>query len=303
MLEPEFVLNEPARERLLARFGDGARAWCAGLPELVARCCARWRLDLDEARSGSTSRVFFGRQGGRREVVLKLTPDPEIARQEACALRAWAGSPHAVGLLDADLDVGALLLARLRPGTKLNDAARGPSAEEMAGLLTGLRVSAAASIQELPPLSERIGFIFGLIGRRRTSPRVAPLVSPELIDRSDQLARSLARPDRAVPAGLVHGDLHFANILVAGSPCRLVAIDPRPSVGDPTFDAVDWVLAPRARDQLEPRVAELGRLIPGLDPDRLWAWCQASAVIIAVQHLYRRPADQTIPFLLDLAAQ
>ena len=31
-------------------------------------------------------------------------------------------------------------------------------------------------------------------------------------------------------------------------------------------------------------------------------WCQATAVIIAVQHLYRQPPDAITTFLLQLAA-
>ena len=236
--------------------------------------------------------------------MLKLTPDLAIAREEAVALRAWAGTPHAVTLLDADLDVGALLLERLRPGTKLRDAVEAPATREMAELLTGLRVDADGLNGQLPSLGQRIEFIFQLIERRLTSPRVAPVVRPELVTRGHELARALAPTG---PTALVHGDLHLANILIAEpppSPQRLVAIDPRPCLGDPTFDAVDWVLAPAHRTalgQLDQRIGEICALVPHLDPGRLRSWCQASAVIIVVQHLHHRPADGTIPFLLELA--
>lgn len=90
MLDPEFVLDTAARERLLDRFGAAAEPWCDGLAALVAGCCQRWGLELDEALSGGTSRVFLGRQDGTGAVVLKLTPDRSIAAAEATALRAWA---------------------------------------------------------------------------------------------------------------------------------------------------------------------------------------------------------------------
>jgi streptomycin 6-kinase len=95
MLDPEFVLDAAARERLLDRFGPDAEPWCDGLAGLVAAYCQRWGLELDEALSGGTSRVFLGRQGGARPVVLKLTPDRSIAESETIALRAWARTPHA----------------------------------------------------------------------------------------------------------------------------------------------------------------------------------------------------------------
>jgi streptomycin 6-kinase len=329
VLEAELVLDDAARGRLLSRFGEGVREWCAGLPRLVEQYCSGWDLRLEEAQSGSTSRVYFGwprggalqREGAlrpgqpEREIVLKVTPEPPIARAEAAALRAWAATPHAVSLLDADPDGGALLLERVRPGTKLRDAGVMPPAREMAELLTGLRVATGELTGLLPPLSERIEFIFGLIRSRLTGPRMAPLVDPGLVTAGHELAHTLVR---AGPTALVHGDLHLANVLVANQPNqpsqtgrtretretrRLVAIDPRPCLGDPDFDAVDWVLAPRATQTPEQRIEELAGLVPGLDGDRLWAWCQASAVIIVVQHLHNRPADSRIPVLLRLAAR
>ncbi len=42
--------------------------------------------------------------------------------------------------------------------------------------------------------------------------------------------------------GLVHGDLHLSNILDGGPARGLVAIDPRPSCGDRTWDAIDIAL-------------------------------------------------------------
>ncbi len=313
MLEAEFVLDDAARGRLLSRFGEGAREWCAGLPQLVEQYCSRWDLRLEQAQSGSTSRVYSGWQREspirpgqpEREVVLKVTPDPSIARAEATALRAWSATPYAVALLDSDPDAGALLLERVRPGTELLGRGAPPPASEMAELLTGLRFATGDLTGRLPPLSERIEFIFGLIRGRLTGPRVAPLVDLTLVTAGHELARTLARTG---PTTLVHADLHLANILMGqpgqpGQPGRLVAIDPRPCLGDPDFDAVDWILAPGATQTAEQRIEELGGLIPGLDGDRLWAWCRATAVIIVVQHLHNRPTDSRIPFLLQLAAR
>ena len=35
MLDPDFVLDDEGRDRLITRFGAGVDAWCTGLPELV----------------------------------------------------------------------------------------------------------------------------------------------------------------------------------------------------------------------------------------------------------------------------
>lgn len=300
MLDPSFVLDEDSRERLITRFGAGVGAWCAALPELVERYCLRWDLDLDTALSGNSSRVFIGRQHGNRGVVLKLTPDPAIANEEAIALRAWAATPHAVDLLDADLDAGALLLENIEPGTKISDEPQVPPVHEVAELLTGLRETAKYDAGQLPALAQGMEPMFSRIGGLLSNPQVSALVARQLLDDGYHRARELASNG---PQGLLHGDLHLFNILRGGPSRGLVAIDPRPSVGDLTWDAIDWTLD-RATSMAEvhERIEQLGRLVPGLDSGRLWAWCQATAAALAILQLRRRPPDGTTQVLLEIAA-
>jgi streptomycin 6-kinase len=300
VLDTEFVLDDQARRRLTDRFGAAAGQWCDRLPVLAGRCCLRWGLDLDTTMAGGTSCVFAGRKDTGRRVVLKLTPDPTIAASEAAALRAWAAIPQAVELLDADLEAGALLLEELNPGTKLSNWPGPLPLADVSVLLTTLRNTPASSAGPLPTLTGRIGFLFGLTAQRRASPRVAPHVPQSLIQRSHQAALALAASGAA---GLVHGDLHPGNVLDAGPRRGLVAIDPRPCTGDPDFDAVDWALASTTTiSQVSDRISQLGRLVPGLDTRRLWQWCTATAVIIAVQHLHRHPPSATTALMLQLAA-
>jgi streptomycin 6-kinase len=300
MLDPDFLLDADGREKLIARFGAGVNSWCAALPQLVERCCLRWQLELDQALSGNTSRVFIGRQRGDNGVVLKLTPDRAIANEEALALRAWAATPHVVDLLDADLAAGALLLAKIEPGTKASDEPDLPPASEVAELLTGLRGAISYHGGQLPTLAGGLDSMFARIGGLLSDPRISPVVAPHLLAQGHRLARELASSG---PAGLLHGDLHLSNILRAGPARGLVAIDPRPCSGDPTFDAIDWVLdrATSANEVYE-RIDQLGGLVPDLDRDRLRRWCQATAAAIAVLRLRHHSPDGSTQFLLQFAA-
>jgi streptomycin 6-kinase len=300
MLDPNFVLDEGGRERLITRFGAGIDAWCAALPEMVELYCRRWQLELDQALSGNSSRVFIGRQHGSRGVVLKLTPDRAIANEEATALRAWAATPHAVDLLDADLEAGALLLENIEPGTKVSDEPQVPPVHEAADLLTGLRETTTYGAAQLPTLAQGMESMFSRIGGLLSDPQVSALVARPVLDDGYHRARELASNG---PQGLVHGDLHLSNILRAGRSRGLVAIDPRPGVGDFTFDAIDWTLD-RATSMaaVHERIERLGKLVPGLDPDRLWGWCQATAAALAILRLRRRPPDATTQLLLEIAA-
>jgi streptomycin 6-kinase len=300
MLHPGFVLDEGSRERLVARFGSGVDAWCAALPVMVELYCLRWHLELGKALSGNGSRVFIGRQYGSRGVVLKLTPDRAIANEEAIALRAWAATPHAVDLLDADLEAGALLLENIEPGTKVSDEPEVPPVSEVAELLTGLRETARYDDGPLPTLAQGMASMFSRIGGLLNNPQVSPLVAPHVLDDGYQRARELASSG---PQGLLHGDLHLSNILRAGPTRGLVAIDPRPGVGDLTFDAIDWTLDRAASiDEIHERIERLCGLVPGLDRDRLWGWCQATAAALVILRLRRRPPDAITRLLLGIAA-
>jgi streptomycin 6-kinase len=300
MLDPDFVLDDEGRDRLIARFGAGVAAWCAVLPDLVERYCLRWHLELDKVLAGSTSRVFIGRQHGSRGVVLKLTPDPSIANEEAIALRAWAATPRAVDLLDADLETGTLLLENIEPGTKVSDQLEPPPVSEVAELLTGLRGAAKYDGGQLPTLAQGMESMFSRIGGLLSNPRVSPLVSPQVLADGHRKARELASDG---PAGLIHGDLHLSNILRAGPARGLVAIGPRPGFGDLTFDAIDWTLDRATRlDQVRERIEQLGELVPDLHRDRLWRWCQATAAALAILRLRHRPHEGTTQLLLKIAA-
>jgi streptomycin 6-kinase len=300
MLDPNFVLDDEGRDRLIARFGAGVDAWCAALPDLVERYCLRWHVELDKVLAGNTSRVFIGRQHGDRGVVLKLTPDLTIANEEAIALRAWAATPHSVDLLDADLETGALLLENIEPGTKASDQPELPPVSEVAALLTGLRGAGGYERGQQPTLAQGIESMFSRIGGLLSNPRVSPLVSPQVLADGHRKARELASDG---PAGLLHGDLHLSNILRAGPARGLVAIDPRPGFGDLTFDAIDWTLDRAAStDEVRERIGQLCGLVRDLDPDRLWRWCQATAAALAVLRLRHRSHDGTAQLLLKLAA-
>ncbi|MFB7224861.1 aminoglycoside phosphotransferase family protein [Streptomyces sp. NPDC056227] len=286
------------RDRLVVRFGADVLGWCDELPALVGELADRWNLDLVATGGGGTSRVFrcLQRDSGA-SVWLKLTPEPLIAREEAEALRAWADVPSVVTLLAADLAAGALLLENVEPGVPVRQLAW--NLPEVAALLRDLRVSPPVPGEHsvLRPLSHRIDFLFDLTDRRLAAARANGVVAPTVLGQARAAALELAASG---PVGLVHGDLHPANVL-SGPGARMVAIDPRPTWGDPDFDAVDWVLEGVADpDMLEQRIEELAALVPGLSPRRVVGWCRALAALIAVPRMCAGRDDAETRFLMAL---
>ncbi|MBN6037674.1 aminoglycoside phosphotransferase family protein [Amycolatopsis sp. 195334CR] len=286
------VLPDSSRARLVQRFGTAAAAWCDELDALIAEFAGAWGLrPLDLLPAGSNSVVLRCESAEHGHAVLKLTPDPEVARQEAVALRGWAGVRQVVDLLEAEPDRGAVLLEWLPSPETLADSAW--SLEEVTPLLTAVRVGPPDDA-ELPTLAERVKFIFDLMDvRARQLPPYDFL--PGLL--ADGRAACLELASSGTP-GLVHGDLHAGNLVRAGDGRGLVAIDPRPSLGDQTMDLVDWALDGVTDEETARRnVALLSERIPGVDRDRLWAWCRGMAVAIAVS----RPDDPWGKFMLQWA--
>lgn len=276
------ILDSAARARLVDRFGPEVAAWCDELPALVARLTDRWGLRVESAVPGNTGRTLLCRTARDELVVLKVTPHHDIAETEAAALRAWTGCPQVVDLLDADLDAGAILLAGIEPGTQLTE--RGWTPPEIEELLTGLHDVDVPT--ELPSLTERVHLMFDLAERRGGN-----VIAPRLMAASRTASLELAADGHA---RLLHGDLHPANVLAGAH--GVVAIDPRPCVGDPAFDAVDWVL--RADRDLDEAIAAL----PSVDPERLRRWCSALAVLVASAPLRRQGPSPYTEYLLELAA-
>ncbi|MDP9842599.1 streptomycin 6-kinase [Streptosporangium lutulentum] len=290
----DLTLDPATETRLVSRFGPGFHDWFAALPALLERLARRWDLEIVAAvTAGNTSRTFHVRRAGGVPAFLKLTPEPEIGITEASALRAWEDSPHVVRLIDSDDTSGSLLLAAVEPGTRVD---RLPI-EDVALLLRSLRLADVPDV-ELPTLRQRVDFIFDLtLGRWRGNPAERHL-DRDLLDRHRAAALALASGG---PAGLVHGDLHPGNVLVSHGH-GFVVIDPRPSVGDPTFDGVDWVLDHVTElHDLEENIARLAALNPEVNADRLMGWCRATAALIAVPRLNRGPLDRETRFLLRLA--
>lgn len=305
----DLTVPPAARERLLVRFGPAAGPWCDALPEQVAAFARRWSLRPAEQLGGGTSRVVVCRDDGGRRVYLKLTPDPAVAAQEAEALRLWHASGCTPRLLAADPERGALLLAEVA-GPDGGPAPALPAGEarldRVTELLTALRGPVGTPGPVLPTLAGRVDFVFALIRRRmaaaagRTAQGGPDPAMAGLLDRGRREALALAASG---PARLVHGDLHAGNVLDTGAVRGLVAIDPRPAVGDPDFDAVDWALAGvTSTAGLHARIRVLAGRVPGLDADRLHRWCLATAILAAGPRAARGVRNPHTRLLLDLAA-
>jgi streptomycin 6-kinase len=247
-------------------------AWLAALPGLVDEFAGRWSLRVGPPfrPGGRCAWVAPARDRAGRALVLKLAWRHDEALHEADGLRVWNGDGVVRLYAGATADAtSVLLLERCHPGTALGDVL--PEAEQdaiVAGLLKRMW-QAPADDTVFRPLQVMCDAWADEFRRRRDE-------NSGLVRAAIELLRTLpATADRQV---LLCTDLHAGNILAAGREPWL-AIDPKPYVGDPAYDAVQHLLNCEQRLRADP-IGLTGRMagLLDVDHDRLRRWLFARCV-------------------------
>lgn len=253
---------------------DPARgAWLRELPALIAELARRWSLTMGppfSSEGGSSAWVapITLHDGG--DAVLKVALPHMEGADEIAGLRFWDGD-FTVRLLDADESRGAMLLERCRPGTSLRALPESEQDAVLGDLLPRL--------WREPPIDH---------GFRPLSDMLAHWASETCatIDRLpdaglgraglDLFAELPTTADRAV---LLFTDLHAGNVLRADR-APWLAIDPKPFVGDPAYDATQHLFNCFDRMQTAPRAtmaAFADRLGLPRERVRLWMFARCAA--------------------------
>jgi streptomycin 6-kinase len=254
----------------------------------------RWDLRRDgDPIHGSGSVVLPVRTSDGAQAVLKIGPADASSEHEHLALRRWGGD-GAVRLLSADPPRRALLLERLAT----QDLANLPdieACEVVAGLYRRLHGPALPQLRTLTSHLEQWADDFEALPRSAAMPH-------RLVEQAVVLSRDLAA-DPASSGHLVHGNLHYGNVLAADREPWL-AIAPRPVNGDPHYEVAPMLwnrwdeLAGHIRAGVQRRFYALLDAAE-FDEDRARAW----VLIRVVREAIRDPARLTKYVALAKAVQ
>ncbi|HET8908203.1 MAG TPA: aminoglycoside phosphotransferase family protein [Ktedonobacterales bacterium] len=279
---PAITLPDDFRRRIIEVDGDEGASWLARLPDILATCAGRWRLTLDPHFEPLTYNYAApGVNAAGRGIVIKAgVPGDERQREEE-ALRFFGGHGM-VELIEADADLGVMLLERLEPGTPLvdladDDEATGIAADVMRELWRPLPSDHAfPTVAEWGKGFERLRATFG----GTTGPFERQLTERAELLFADLLASS------AAPV-LLHGDLHHWNILAAER-VPWLALDPKGVAGEPAYEVGALMRNPAPQvfswpnpNRLLRRRADILAERLGFDRQRLLAWSMAQAVLSA----------------------
>ena len=259
-------------------------------------CARRWGLTLGAPFPSEYNDVLAAVHADGTEVVLKLA-DVD-ARPEAAALALLDGR-GAVALLDADPDLGALLLERVRPGIPLDTTDDEAATRVLAALMPRLWRPVPASSDVLPTV-EGWGEAFA---RHRAAFGGAGPLDPALFARGEAVFAELCAS--AAELVVLHGDLHHDNVLRAEREPWL-AIDPKGVVGEPAFEPgvllhnpIPGLLAMDAPARVLARRLDVLTEMLGLERERLRAWGFAQAVLSAVWFV--EDGEEHWPFAMTCA--
>lgn len=267
--------------RSVEEYADEAprrRAWLASLPGVVDDLARHWGLSLGRPfqPGGEVAWVAPATGPHGERLVLKAGWRHVEALHEADGLRVWDGR-GAVRLVDAldQAETSALLLEACEPGTPLAGA-RPPHEQDavVAGLLHQLWVD-PPSPSTFRPLSSMC-HMWAAEFERRLDAGAAASLDPGLRRTGVELFRTL--PDSAGASVLLCTDLHPGNVLAARRAPWLM-VDPKPYLGDPTFDALQHMLNFPERLRADPTgLCDRMAALLDLDPHRLRLWAFARCV-------------------------
>jgi len=292
---------EEAGARLVSRFGPEAAGWLDEVPALAAQLASQRGLALGELfASGASSVVMRCQWPDGTPAVLKLSPDRALLTMQVEMLRVFASSGRVPAVLSADVEAGAMVLEEVRPGTEAGDLPQASLPPRWGELLSALHAVALPARRPWD-LRGRCEEAFARIGRRLAEPAIGARIDQATWRRADRTLRGAARRCwRLSPGSCCTAICTSETSWTAARRAGWSRSTPKACIGDPCFDAVDYVVAGAGHEDVEVRCQRVATAC-GLDGDRLYAWSRVIAPMFAIAYLTYDGSEPAIDELVALA--
>ena len=259
------------QSNIISIYGEKGKIWLNELPQLVSETSSKLDLrDLKEVPNLTYNYVLSGFQDGNN-IILKLGLDNEGLKQEAFALKCFAGC-GAVKVLAEDEDM--LLLERAVPGMSLKEyfpTKEKESIEIACGVIKKLHQASISAAHNFPHIKD------WLTALDKDWP-----IPDGYLQKARKLRDELLQTSK--PDVLLHGDLHHDNILQNDE--DWLVIDPKGVIGEPAYEVAAFIRNPipellnhaDAPNIIHNRVTRFAELLE-LRSQRILDWCFVQAVL------------------------
>lgn len=258
-------------ENIINLYAEQGKQWLVNLPQLIARLEITYGLShLKPFENLSYNYVLSGFQDVQ-PIVLKVGLDSNALKQEALALKAFAGF-GAVNVLMENEEI--LLLERAVSGVSLKSyffEKDNNAIQITCECLRRLHKAPRPNAYRFPHINDWLTALDKSIN-----------IPNELLDKARTLREKLISTS-AKPI-LLHGDLHHDNILQNGN--NWVVIDPKGAIGEPAYDIAAFIRNPmpellqhdNALNIINNRILQFAKIF-NLSEQRIIDWCYVQAVL------------------------
>jgi streptomycin 6-kinase len=272
------------------------RKWLEQLPGTITAYADKWSLNiLPPFEELSYNYVTPAVTTDGIPVVLKAcVPNKEVT-SEIEALQVFDGNGIS-RLLNADIEMGILLLERLQPGVYLSELDDDEEITRCAVSVMQKLCTSAPSSHNFFSVSDWASHSFAKV-RTDFGKSYRPLPG-DLIEIAQSYFKELTDPPNEQT--LIHGDFHPQNIL-SSERSSWLAIDPKGVVGDPLYDIAVFVCQPPRRpteiDQKQFLARRIDQLAEELSVDKqlIKMWCVAHSVLSGCWLSEDHRGDRWIP--------
>jgi streptomycin 6-kinase len=275
-------ISDDFTHRIQNTFGEDGRRWLQSLPSILEKLSSTWDLRLKPPfQDMSFNYVAPATRSDGSEVVLKLgVPNTELVT-EIAALKVFNGN-GAVALYKAEMELGALLLERLKPGIPLFSAGDDEFATRAASEVIRKLQTSSLDHDVFPTVGDWFQGFQRL--RNEFNGETGPFPS-DLVDKAEVISRDLLASMETLT--LLHGDLHHWNIL-SSERDQWLSIDPKGVIGEPEYETGAWIRNPFPNilemsnpDRMIARRIDQFSSELGFEPERIYGWGFSQAVLAA----------------------
>jgi streptomycin 6-kinase len=214
-----------AKNNIIRTQGDYGQTFLDNLSLKFSKYIEKWKLLEYKFLAHSTNLIYACKSEIYGDVIIKAgVPEDERLLTEISTTKFYSKKPHTCKLYDYSLEDGFLMFERLTPGNTLKDDIKDPV--ERAGIFLDIFKHYHLPCEDTTTYPTYISLIEAFDN----------LVSDTNFAKYKEIKKTLYYDinNDYSKKYLLHGDLHFSNILSHGNSFKV--IDPHGIIGDPLFD-------------------------------------------------------------------